>query len=203
MYSKNKNDLLEIGYTVIDDFLPIDVAKKIHDLFVNEQTWELKHQVRENHFEHVFKTESPYLPKGDEIYSTRFSRSVTLEQNEDIKNTYNEFFVPMLKEVPPFELNEFDVRCHKSDKGDYFRTHIDDYGGHINLIYYVNEKWMWDWGGILNVVDDKDIDFNKQILPKFNRVTLLNNKVFRSPHFVTSVEEYAQFPRYSIVSFNK
>ena len=29
MYSKNKTDLVELGYTVIDDFLPIDVAKKI------------------------------------------------------------------------------------------------------------------------------------------------------------------------------
>jgi len=203
MYSKNKTDLIELGYTVIDDFLPIDVAQKIHSLFVNETNWELKHQVRDRHYEHVFKTESPFLPKGDEPYSTRFNRSVNLEQNEDIKNIYDEYFVPMLKEVSPFELNEFDVRCHKSEKGDYFRTHIDDYGGNINLIYYVNEKWMWDWGGILNIADDKDFDFNKQILPKFNRVTLLNNKVFRSPHFVTSVEEYAQFPRYSIVSFNK
>ncbi len=203
MYNKNKTDLVELGYTVIDDFLPIDVAKKIHSLFVNETNWELKHQARDHHYEHVFKTESPFLPKGDEPYSTRFNRSVNLEQNDDIKNIYDEYFVPMLKEVSPFELNEFDVRCHKSERGDYFRTHIDDYGGNINLIYYVNEKWMWDWGGILNIADDKDFDFNKQILPKFNRVTLLNNKVFRSPHFVTSVEEYAQFPRYSIVSFNK
>ena len=58
MYTKNKNDIIGVGYTVIDDFLPTNVAKKIHDLFVSEQTWELKHQVREHHFEHVFKTES-------------------------------------------------------------------------------------------------------------------------------------------------
>ena len=160
MYTKNKNDLLQVGYTVIDNFLPYDVAKKIHDLFINETSWEHKYQVREHHFEHVFKTESPYLPKGDELYSTKFSRSIELGQNEEIKKIYNDYFVPMLKEVAPFDLTEFDVRCHKLDSGDYYRTHIDDYGGDINLIYYVNDKWMWDWGGILNVVDDKDFEFN-------------------------------------------
>ena len=37
MYTKNKTDLVELGYTVIDNFLPIDVAKTIHLLFVNER----------------------------------------------------------------------------------------------------------------------------------------------------------------------
>jgi Rps23 Pro-64 3,4-dihydroxylase Tpa1-like proline 4-hydroxylase len=203
MYDINKHELSELGYTVIDDFLPIDVAKKIQDLFFKQNSWELIHQIRENHYGHVFKTQSPFLPKSNEIYSTKFKRSFILEQNQDLKTIYDEFFVPILREISPFELDEFDIRCHKSEKGDYFRTHIDDYAGSLNLIYYVNEKWVWDWGGILNIVDDNDYDFNKQILPKFNRVTLLNNKVFRSPHFVSSIEEFALFPRYSIVSFNK
>jgi Rps23 Pro-64 3,4-dihydroxylase Tpa1-like proline 4-hydroxylase len=203
MYSKHKNELVELGYTVVDDFLPFDIAKKIHDLFIANNSWEFIHQIRENHFGHVHKTSSPFLPKNDESYLSKFSRSFILEKSEEIKNLYEEHFVPKLKLISPCELNEFDVRCHKMDNGNYFRTHIDDYAGSINLIYYVNEKWMWDWGGMLNIADDKDYEFNKQILPKFNRVTLLNNKVFRSPHFVSSVEEYAQHPRYSIVSFNK
>lgn len=203
MIDKVKYELNELGYSQVDDFLPLDVAKKIQDMFVRQSSWELINQVRENHYDHVFKTESPYLPKKEEVYSTKFSRSFVLEQNEDLKSIYNEFFFPFVKKISPFELKEFDMRCHKSDKGDYFRTHVDDYAGSINLIYYVNEKWVWDWGGILNILDDNDFDFNKQILPKFNRLTLLNNKVFRCPHFVSSVEEFAQYPRYSIVSFNK
>lgn len=203
MLDKARYELSDVGYTIIDDFLPLDVAKKIQELFLTENSWEKIQQIRENHYEHVFKTESPFLPKQGETYSTKFSRSFVLEQNEVLKNIYNEFFFPLIKKVSPFELNEFDMRCHKSDKGDYFRTHVDDYAGSINLIYYVNENWIWDWGGILNIVSDNDFEFNKQILPKFNRVTLLNNKIFRSPHFVSAVEEFAQNSRYSIVSFNK
>ena len=86
MYDINKNELSELGYTVIDDFLPIDVAKKIQDLFFTQNSWELMHQIKENHYEHVFKTKSPYLPKSNEIYSAKFRRSFTLEQNEDLKS---------------------------------------------------------------------------------------------------------------------
>jgi Rps23 Pro-64 3,4-dihydroxylase Tpa1-like proline 4-hydroxylase len=203
MYEKNKQELLTSGYTIIDDFLPIEYAKKLQDLYIDETNWDRYEQHRQEHYSHVFKTNSIYLPKEDEPYIAKFNRSEKLENNINIQYIFENFFVPALKEMSPFDLDNFDVRCYKLDKGDYYRTHIDDYSGHINLIYYINEKWMWDWGGMLNIADDNDIEFNKQILPKFNRVILLNNKVFRSPHFVSAVQEYAQYPRYSIVSFNK
>lgn len=202
-YKSNKEELLTIGYSIIDNFLPLELANLINDEFNKEVLWDNHHQIKPGYFSHVFKTENDYLPREDEEYSAKFSRSINLEKNSDIKNVYNQYFIPLLKYVSPFDLCEFDIRCHKLDKGDYYRSHIDDYGGHINLIYYVNTKWIWDWGGILNISSYSDKEYNKQIFPQFNRVVLLNNKVFRSPHFVSSIEQYAQNSRYSIVSFNK
>jgi Rps23 Pro-64 3,4-dihydroxylase Tpa1-like proline 4-hydroxylase len=203
MKTKFTEELLTLGYCIIDDVLPLDLANEVYNNFNNNQEWENLDQIREKHYEHVFKTNSPFLPKEGEAYSARFKRSKLLEQNENIKSIFNQYFIPILKENSPFDVNTFDIRCYKLDAGDHYRTHIDDYAGEINLIYYANKEWRWDWGGILNIYSDSDPNFIKSVFPKFNRVVLLNNQIFRAPHSVNSVEVFAKNPRYSIVSFNK
>ena len=200
---ENINQLNTKGFTIIDNVLPLDLAEEIYSAYCEETKWDLFDQVRENHYRHVFKSPNPSLPQEEEIYSAKFNRSNNLENLDLITNTFNNILAPLVKSISPFHINEFDVRCYKMDKNNYYRTHVDDYAGSINLIYYVNKDWRWDWGGILNILSHDDLELCESIFPKFNRVVLLNNKIFRSPHFVSSVEPFALNPRYSIVSFNK
>jgi Rps23 Pro-64 3,4-dihydroxylase Tpa1-like proline 4-hydroxylase len=206
LFTSNDNyikDLNTQGFTIINNVLPIDLAEQIYQVYQEETNWGLINQSRENHYSHVFKSPNPFLPQDKEVYTARFNRSNSLESTNLIKDTFYNYFVPLLKKISPFPLTEYDIRCHKQDIGDHFRVHTDDYAGEINLIYYVNKDWRWDWGGILNVLSHEHHESIQSIFPKFNIVVLLNNKVFRAPHFVSTVEPFALNPRYSIVAFNK
>lgn len=194
----------EKGYVVIDDFLPEEKANELNILWTAQKTWKIIDQVREHHYEHVFATKSQYLPKSDEYYMARFGRARDLEKHEIVNNIYKEYFVPELNKYSQTILKNFDIRCYNLNQGDFYRTHIDDYAGSIGCVYYLNKKWIWDWGGLLHVTSyNGDADNVQTIFPKFNRAVLLDHKKFKFPHFVSVVSAFAKEPRYSIVSFNK
>ena len=194
----NKN-----GYVIIDDFLPEKEANELNSLYVAQKEWEIIDQVRERHYQHVFATRSEFLPKGDESYMARFGRSRDLEKSETVNRIYKDFFIPELNKFSQSELKNFDVRCYNLNPGDFYRAHIDDYAGSIGCVYYLNKKWIWDWGGLLHINSyEGDSDFVETIFPKFNRMVLLDHKKFKFPHFVSVVSEFAKEARYSIVSFN-
>ncbi len=192
----------ERGYIIIDDFLPTEIAEELNKMYVNQKEWEKIDQVRETHYQHVFATKSPLLPKGDEFYIARFDRARDLEKNLRLDEIYKQYFIPQLEEFAG-KLKAFDVRCYQLSPGDFYRSHIDDYAGSIGCVYYLNKRWIWDWGGLLHVNSyEENEDFVETIFPKFNRIVLLDHKKFKFPHFVSVVSEYAREARYSIVSFN-
>lgn len=204
-FSKYSEELQNKGYTIIDNFVPDDLAKELNNIYISEQenNWEFIDQTRDNHYAHVFKTENQLLPKEGEKYKAKFWRSENLESHERVNDIFNSNFKDRIKQFSGINLQEFDNRCYRLKQGNYYRLHIDDYAGYINSIYYVNENWKWDWGGILHVCDHEEEEYIRPIFPKYNRLVLLHNQKFRSPHFISQVSEYAQNPRFSIVSFNK
>jgi len=199
----NKDYFNKDGYSIVDDFLSQDLAIQLHDIFKSqpESSWQYNDQVREKHYEHVFSTNNVSLPKKNESYSAKFWRSESIEMSSDFKKIIKEKFTKKIREMVDDHLKEFDTRAYRLNKGDHYRTHIDSYGGNVNIIYYLNTEWIWDWGGILHICSGEDEDYCKPIFPKFNRLVLLNNKKFHSPHFISPVSEFALYPRFSIVIF--
>jgi len=198
-----KQQLIEKGYCILDGVLPESLAENILLEYKSELNWDLYDQQRHQLYDIITPFDSLTLPQKEEVYTAKFHRNNILEKNDSIKLAFENYFIPVLKEYSPFDVNDFDFRCYKLNEGNHYRVHCDGYAGKVNLIYYVNKEWRWDWGGILNILSNDDPDFASPIFPKFNRVVLLNNKSFSSPHFVSSVEKWAADSRYSIVSFNK
>ena len=202
---------VEDGYIIVDDFLPQDEALKLESLYSNNSDWSLADQVRDDlyttsHFQ-TARTKSTYLPKEDESYSARFWSSAKLVSQ--VEKIHDKYFKPLLKEISSFELSKFDIRCYKMDEGCHYRTHLDQWVSDVGCIYYINQKWMWDWGGIFHLdtaseeIDDSDSVV--PIFPKFNRALIMNNTLekFKFPHFISHVADYAQDPRYTLITFGR
>ena len=196
-------EYLKLGYTVVDNFLPIEAAMAINTLYASQANWEQINQVRDEHYKHVFLTQSSALPKFPEKYIARFGRSSEIEKSPDFTDLYNKYITKAIGKIVDVNITHFDVRCYRLLPGDLYRTHIDDYAADVGLVYYINKDWRWDWGGILHIAQDQDKASLASVLPKFNRAVILNHGIFRFPHFVSQVSDFALEPRYTIVSFNR
>ena len=182
---------------VIEDALPVQVAEEARRQFETAD-YELIDQVRERHYEHVFSTESPYLPKPGEHYLARFRRARALETGAFLPRFYATHIKPLLESVSGSDCGKVDLRAYKMIEGDHQRIHIDEYAGPVGLIYYMSKEWKWDWGGLLMTARGDEMVAS---LPKFNQLIVLNHGKSRPPHCVTSVSHFAREPRYMLVGF--
>jgi hypothetical protein len=205
-YDELANEYSEKGFIIVDDFLPIEIAENLESLYLRRSNeWKLNDQIRDQKYgkgKHgLFRTEAPYFPGEDEAYSAKFWWSKNL--GDRIKDVFDEYFKPVLKGISRLKLTKYDVRCYKLDRGCHYRVHFDYWAANIGCIYYVNKKWVWDWGGILHVGLGDSVDLVTPIFPRFNRAIFIDHGGFRIPHFISHVTDYAQNPRFSLISLNK
>ena len=93
----------------------------------------------------------------------------------------------------------------KYTKNDFSRIHVDDLRGDvdrvdISILFYLCDQWIWDWGGILMLAESTKSEDMISIMPKNNRLVLINNQM-KLPHCVTPVANYAKNDRFAIASF--
>lgn len=187
------------GLATIDAALPAAAAEEIRGQFLTAD-YRLIEQVRERHYEHVFKTDSPHLPKAGEPYLARFWRSDALESGAFLRAFYDAQIRPILARLAGVAAKEAELRAYRMKEGDHQRVHIDDYAGPVGFIYYMSKEWKWDWGGLLMTAQGDDMVAS---LPAFNRLVVLNHGKVRPPHMVTQVTPFAREPRYMLVGFAK
>jgi Rps23 Pro-64 3,4-dihydroxylase Tpa1-like proline 4-hydroxylase len=188
----------DLGMAIIEDALPAETAEAVRAQFVAAK-YELIDQVRDKHYEHVFRTESPYLPKPGEPYLARFRRARPLEESDFLKTFFAGRIRPILEDLAGGGSTKVDLRAYCMIEGDHQRVHIDEYAGKVGFIYYMSKGWKWDWGGLLMTATDDD-EMHAAI-PKFNQLIVLNHGKRRPPHWVTPVAPFAREPRYMLVGF--
>jgi hypothetical protein len=185
----------EQGFCVIDELAHSPVAKELRKAWINAD-YDYIVQKRTNHYGHVFNIKENGHPDDDEQYIARFHRSTSLLRNPLVDLLVRDSIKPLIDSLSLSNVDEtFSLFAYKMEPGDVFRSHVDDYVGRVGFIYYLCERWKWDWGGVLCV------QMNGQListLPRFNRLVIINHGL-RLPHFVSMVADYALEPRFMLV----
>ena len=140
----------------VENVFPEKVAEKIFSKFNNlrSKSWKLVSQ-KKNHYSHVFKNSSEFLPDKDEIYLAKFYKSDELRNNPFIKRSIQKFILPLVKKYLKHNVTDYEIRCHKLEKNNHIRLHFDDYAGTYAATLNFNKTWRWDWGGILSIPNEK------------------------------------------------
>ena len=199
---KNFNKILPNVYEIENFFNNAD-AEEIFNKFYKNKNWEYIVQNKPNHYSHVFKDPSSSMPDEKEPYLSSFWKNLELADDFFIKEKTYEAIEKNFYNF--FKIKDFtiDIRCHKFEKNNFFRIHMDGYAGGYALTVSLNKNWKWDWGGILNIAHGKNNSKLLGLLPKWNSANLLDNYNNPSPHYVTPVQDYALETRSTITCFVK
>ncbi len=158
----------EVGvrYCVVDDFLPVDVAKRISDAFPNPESMRLMHSFREKKY--TSKNLEQHDPLVGEItFAIQDPRVIAvIERITKIKNQLPD---PSLYAGGLSAMTEGHfLGPHIDNSHDGSRTHYRT----LNLLLYVTPDWGFENGGNLELWDST-VRRNTTIVSRFNRLAIM------------------------------
>lgn len=172
----------EVGvrYAVVDDLLPLELAKRVHDNFPATEKMRLMDSFRERKF--TSKSFEQFDPLMKDI-TFAFQDPRVVAAVEAITGIRNQ--------VPDSSLYAGGLSAMK--KGHFLGPHIDNsHDGArqnyrtLNLLYYVTPDWKLENGGNLELWDTR-VKTNATIVSRFNRLAIMETNPW-SWHSVSEVQ---------------
>lgn len=161
------NNSVPTPLLVLDDFLPIEIAKDLSSELDSVNNLECRKFNRNGSYMEEYNDLSK-LPKAESVVEQLHSQSFMqwLSLVTGIQN-----LIP-----DPYLIG---AGYSKSFKGDSLKNHIDFNWNDslklyrvLTLIVYINENWQEDWGGHLKFTDFRSGDTLNKILIKWNRAAI-------------------------------
>ena len=193
-----KKEYHKNGFTIIDNFLPIEDYKKMVKIYNNSKFEEI-HTIRKNRYKRWETLKDKRFPSSDEIYEANFWSSNEVVNNEYYKNLFEERIKPLFLKLHG-EAGAFRHQATKvkNNGKNFIRAHYDDYMGYTGYILFFTElDWKYDWGGQFQISTKDGV---VSIFTEPNRLILINHSK-RMPHWVTPVNVWAKEDRNNINGF--
>lgn len=98
-------------------------------------------------------------------------------------------------------LTQTDAQATLFSHGNFLTRHIDDGAQNERRAAYTlsfSRNWQTDWGGLLQLINQKTTDVTSAWIPRFNTLTIFDG---RNVHAVSPVSNFAGDGRYSIVGW--
>lgn len=171
----------EVGvrYCIVDDLLPVEVARRVSEAFPNPESMRLMSSFREKKY--TSKSFEKYDPLvGALTFAVQDPRVISVvERITKIKN-----------QIPDPTLYAGGLSAMV--KGHFLGPHLDNshdgsrkYYRTLNLLYYATPDWSLESGGNLELWD-QSVRKNAVIVSKFNRLAIMETTPF-SWHSVSEV----------------
>ena len=190
--------IADLGINIIDNFFEDHLNLKIQSL-AESSSFNRIFQVRSNHYSHVFYSDNSRVTNTEEPYIASFDVCTSDTTIDFLKSTVLSQIAPALKRIDP-QLTHFMIpSLVRLGPSSFYRTHVDSYAGSVGYTIFINDGWMWDYGGILTYLT-MDGEHAMPFFPVNNRM-LLRDERKRAFHYVSKQTDFSAKYQYLILGW--